>query len=191
MEVPRLGAESELQLPAYTSATAVPDMSHVCDLHHSLRQGQILDPWSEARDRTCNLMVPSRVRFYSATVGTQHFWPTPQLGATPDRVITHWSRPGIKPASPWTQCQVLNSLNHNDNSLSFLFFFFLWPHLQRMKVPGLGVELELHLQPTPQPQQPCILNPLREARDRTRILMDNMSSSWPTEPPWELLKLAF
>ena len=27
MEVPRLGAESELQLPAYTIATATPDLS--------------------------------------------------------------------------------------------------------------------------------------------------------------------
>ena len=35
MEVPRLGVESELQLPAYTTATATPDPSHVCNLHHS------------------------------------------------------------------------------------------------------------------------------------------------------------
>ena len=33
MEVPRLGVESELQLLVY--ATAIPDQSHVCDLHHS------------------------------------------------------------------------------------------------------------------------------------------------------------
>ena len=31
MEVPRLGVELELQLPAYTTATATPDLSHVCD----------------------------------------------------------------------------------------------------------------------------------------------------------------
>ena len=35
MEVPRLEAESELQLPTYI--TARPDPSHVCYLHHSLR----------------------------------------------------------------------------------------------------------------------------------------------------------
>ena len=53
----------ELQLPAYTRATATAtwDPSRVCDLHHSLRQCRILNPLSEARDRTCNLMVPSRV----------------------------------------------------------------------------------------------------------------------------------
>ena len=31
MEIPRLGAESELQLLAYTTATAIPDPSCVCD----------------------------------------------------------------------------------------------------------------------------------------------------------------
>ena len=45
MEVPRLGVESELQLLAYTTATAMPDPN----------------PLSEARDRTLILMDPSRV----------------------------------------------------------------------------------------------------------------------------------
>ena len=35
MEVSRLGVESELQLPAYTIATAIKDLSCVCDLYHS------------------------------------------------------------------------------------------------------------------------------------------------------------
>ena len=35
MEVPRLGVESELQLPAYTTATAKWDLSSMCNLHHS------------------------------------------------------------------------------------------------------------------------------------------------------------
>ena len=35
MEVPTLGIESELQLLAYTTATAMPDPNHVYDLHHS------------------------------------------------------------------------------------------------------------------------------------------------------------
>ena len=60
MEVPRLGDESELQLQAYTTDTAMWDLSHVCDLYHSSQQRQILNPLSEARDRTHNLMVPSR-----------------------------------------------------------------------------------------------------------------------------------
>ena len=32
MEVPRLGVELELQLLAYTTVTAMPDPSHICDL---------------------------------------------------------------------------------------------------------------------------------------------------------------
>ena len=32
MEVPRLGVEPELQLLAYTTATAMLDPSHICDL---------------------------------------------------------------------------------------------------------------------------------------------------------------
>ena len=38
LEVPRLGVKSELQLPAYATATATWDRSHVCNLHHSLWQ---------------------------------------------------------------------------------------------------------------------------------------------------------
>ena len=53
MEVPRLGVKSELQLPAYTRATATPDPSHVCDPHCNSQQRQILNPLSEARDPTC------------------------------------------------------------------------------------------------------------------------------------------
>ena len=56
MEVPRLGVELELQLLVYTTATATWDLSHVCDLHHSLWQHQILNPLSEDGDWTRILM---------------------------------------------------------------------------------------------------------------------------------------
>ena len=52
MEVPRPGVESKMQLPAYTTATATPDLSRICDLHYSLWQRQILNPLSEARNQT-------------------------------------------------------------------------------------------------------------------------------------------
>ena len=39
----------------------------VCDLHQSSWQHWILNPLSEARDRTLNLVVPSRIRFRCAT----------------------------------------------------------------------------------------------------------------------------
>ena len=52
MEVPRLGVELELQLPAYTTATATLDLSHNCNLHHSSWQCWMLNPPSKARDCT-------------------------------------------------------------------------------------------------------------------------------------------
>ena len=58
MEVPRLRVKSELQLPAYTTATATQDPSLVCDLHHSSRQ--FLNLLNEARDGTCVLMDASQ-----------------------------------------------------------------------------------------------------------------------------------
>ena len=59
MELPRLGVELELQLQACTTATAMPDPSHICDLHPSSGQHQILNPLSEAGDRTHVLMDTS------------------------------------------------------------------------------------------------------------------------------------
>ena len=50
MEVPRLGVELELQLPACTTATATLDPSHIHDLHHSSQQRQILNPLIRAGD---------------------------------------------------------------------------------------------------------------------------------------------
>ena len=41
-------------------------------LHHSSRQCRILNPRSEVRDRTYNLMVPSRICFHWATTGTPY-----------------------------------------------------------------------------------------------------------------------
>ena len=65
MEVPRLGVELELELPAYTTATATQDPSRVCNLHCSSGQCQILNPLlSETKDQTCILMDPSLVRFH-------------------------------------------------------------------------------------------------------------------------------
>ena len=46
------GPKAELQLPAYTTATATPDPSCTCDVCHSLWQHQVLNPLSKARDQT-------------------------------------------------------------------------------------------------------------------------------------------
>ena len=61
MEVPRLGVESELQLPAYATATATSDPIWVCDLHLSSQQCWILNPLSEIRDRTHTFMDTTQV----------------------------------------------------------------------------------------------------------------------------------
>ena len=61
VEVPRLGVQLELQLPAYTTATATSDPRCIYDLHHSSWQHQILNPLSEARGQTHILMDTSRV----------------------------------------------------------------------------------------------------------------------------------
>ena len=140
MEVPRLGAESELHLLAYTTATAMRDSSCICS-----QQRQILKPLNEARDWTWILMDTSWVCNGWATMGTPvfwgffclfvcfyflgpHLWPmeVPRLGVKLElqlpqpqqcgiqmesvtyttahsnaESLTHWTRPGIEPASSW------------------------------------------------------------------------------------------
>ena len=59
MEVPRLGSNWSYSCQPMPPATATPDPSRICDLHHSSQQCWILNPVSESRDQTCNLMVPS------------------------------------------------------------------------------------------------------------------------------------
>ena len=64
MEVPRLGVESELLLLAYATATAMWDLSRVCDLHDNSWQHWIHNPLSKTRDQTHILMGASRVRYH-------------------------------------------------------------------------------------------------------------------------------
>ena len=62
MEVPKPGVKSELQLWAYTTATAMWDPSHLCNLHCSFRQQlQVLNPLGEAGGQTWILMNTSQV----------------------------------------------------------------------------------------------------------------------------------
>jgi len=64
MEVPRLGVKLELELSAYTTATAMPGLGRVCDLHHRSWQHWILNPLSRARDGTFVLMDTSWVHYH-------------------------------------------------------------------------------------------------------------------------------
>ena len=70
MEAPRWGVEEELPLPAYTTATATPDPSRICDPYHSPWQHWTDNPLNKARDRTRVLMGTNHIPFSWATVGT-------------------------------------------------------------------------------------------------------------------------
>ena len=61
--VPKLRVKLELQLPAYTTATAMPELSHICNLHHSSWQHWVLNPVRKARDQTHALMDASQVHY--------------------------------------------------------------------------------------------------------------------------------
>ena len=63
VEFPRLEVDLELQLLVYTTATAMQDLSCVCNLRPSSRQYQISNPLSKARDGTRILMDTSQVHF--------------------------------------------------------------------------------------------------------------------------------
>ena len=78
MEIPRLGVELELQRPAYTTATVMPDMSHVWHLNCNSRQHQILNLMSEAKGQTCILINTNQVCYSLATMGT------PKIQIIPD-----------------------------------------------------------------------------------------------------------
>ena len=64
MAIPGLGVKSELQPLAYTTATAMPDPNRACDLYQSSWQRRILNPLSEARDRTCILTDTGEIHFH-------------------------------------------------------------------------------------------------------------------------------
>ena len=76
MEIPSLEVELEPQLPAYSTATATQDPSHICNVHHSLWQFQILNPLSKARDQTHILMDKtmsgSQQEFFSPSIFKSH-----------------------------------------------------------------------------------------------------------------------
>ena len=91
MEVPRLGVESELQLPTYAAVTAMPDLSQICNLHHSSWQHCILDPLRKARDRTCVLMDTTQVLYHQATTGTPNQFSDYAL-RSPLKTSTRWGK---------------------------------------------------------------------------------------------------
>ena len=122
-------------------------------------------------------------------------WPTPQVQQQIlQSTVPHQGSNSLLSSDLGWCSQILNPLWHSRNSWkpSIYIFFFLWPHLQHMKVLRLGVESELqlpaHITAIAIPDLSCIyklcrglwqcwiLNPLKEAKDQTCLLMDTMSS---------------
>ena len=64
MEVSRLVVKLELQLPGYTTATAMPYPCSICDICHRLWQCHIFNLLSEAWDQTHILIDTSQVLFF-------------------------------------------------------------------------------------------------------------------------------
>ena len=143
MEVPRLGVQSELQLPAYATGTAAQDPSQVFDVHQSSRQHQILNPQNEARDRTHNLMLPSWISFCCTTMGTPQFF----LMATFMAYGSSWARDWILDAAATYATAaatpdplIVSKVGRGANPcVSF------GPHPWHMEVPRPGVRSELYL----------------------------------------------
>ena len=106
VEIPRLGVESELQLPAYATATAMQDPSRVYDVHHSSQQQVI--------QATSDVPMPQQhmIQATSATYTTAHN----------SRSLTHWARPGIQPATSWF---LVRFINHCATTRTQEVFFFL------------------------------------------------------------------
>ena len=148
MEVPRLGVESKLQLPACTTATTNQDLSSICNLHHSSQQCKILNPLSEVRDWTCVLTDTIWAHYCWATAGTPYLILFIYLVFI--YLFFGLFRPvstayGGSQARSWIGA-VASGLHHSHSN----------------------ARSEPHLWPTPQLTAVLrILNPLSKARDRT------------------------
>ena len=82
------GVESELQLPAYATATAMQDLSGIYDLHQHSWQHQILNLLSEAWDQTHVLMDTCQVWYCWAIVET-HLMALFLWDSFPERRVWH------------------------------------------------------------------------------------------------------
>ena len=163
--------ELELQLPAYTTATAMPDLSCIGDLHHSSQQHQIHNPLSEAKDQTRNLMAPSRICFRYATMGT-HDGNFSSNAPSTRLCPLHYLR--LQPNPLRLPCPHQTPAHQGWHRI---FFFFLWTYWWHMDVPRLGVKSQSQFQPMPQLWQHWILNPTEQCQGlNTHPLRDNIGS---------------
>ena len=132
----------------------MPDLSCVCDLRHSSQQCWILNPLSEARDRTSNLMVPSRILLMVTSKAYGNAQARDWIWATMMDPLIHrasWgSNPHLHPQ--WSEPLQLDSFFF---FLSFfLSFFFFYGHTCSLwKFPGQGLNQSCSWGlPVPHPQ---------------------------------------
>ena len=161
---------------AYTTVTATQDPGLVLDLHRNSRQCQILNPLSEARDRTCTLTDGSWVRYLWATMGTpsaylfcfilswdifsccsslwsSFFFVIYMCNAIhfPSLATSHmaYTLETLMLITSISVC-LLPPTGYSLHSHPFFFFFpffcVLWLNPRHVEVPRIGVESELQLQ---------------------------------------------
>ena len=97
----------------------MPDPSHICDLHHSSQQGQILNPLSEAKDRTCILM------------DTSHSFPLSRDGNYFSYLFIFFLQPGFQRMIPFKINLVRSSLVAQWVKDLALLLLWLWSQLWR------------------------------------------------------------
>ena len=86
MEVPRLGVESELQLPAYTQPQEHGIRAASATYTTADDNAGSLNPLSKARDRTYILVDTSQICFHCTTMGTPFFFFTLPLKFNPNEI---------------------------------------------------------------------------------------------------------
>ena len=171
MEVPRIKVESQLQLQAYITTTAMWDLSTSVDPHHSSRQCWILNPLTRARDGTRILMDTSQVCYHWATRRA----PTISFDKHIQSCNHHYNKDTEHfhlqkvPLCPFVVNPLPNFSQGNWSDFWFLYiylfqngiqtqshsiclntfhiwlFSFLGLHLWHMEVSRLGIESELQL----------------------------------------------
>ena len=118
MEVPGLGAESELQPQAYITTTATWNQSHVCDLNCSSQQHEILKLLNEGRDQTHILRVTSWVLYCTGTLVT----PAPFFNWVVFVILSCMNYLYIVRINPFSFASFANIFSH---SVSCIFILFI------------------------------------------------------------------
>ena len=111
----------------------MPDPSHMCNLHHSSQQCQILNPLSRARDQTCLLMDTIWFHYCWATMGTHllQFLTCPVINNYISAPFILWNaaqqNPGLSSFCSWGLMVVFT-----DKVETWLFYYLILPFRARL-----------------------------------------------------------